>query len=118
MLNNKICCLASDKPLFSRTNDYTLLLHRESLHSPHGQKVTRISGSLNTRAGLPFKNRKRICQTFPQDALERARFFHIVVGKSGTGSYTCSNGLVGVRELVADLIDERDGHDSNPSDIF
>lgn len=57
-------------------------------------------------------------QMFPQDALERARFFHKVVGQSGTGAYTNSQGLSGVRELVADFIAERDGHPSSPNDIF
>ena len=57
-------------------------------------------------------------QMFPQDALERARFFHKVVGESGTGSYTCSQGLIGVRVLVSDFIAERDGHPADPNDIF
>lgn len=55
---------------------------------------------------------------FPQDALERARFFHKIVGEFGTGSYTASQGLTGVRQLVADFVAERDGHPADAGDIF
>jgi alanine transaminase len=57
-------------------------------------------------------------QLFPVDVLERAREMRAIVGPSGTGAYTNSQGLAGVRKHVAEYITNRDGHMSNEGDIF
>jgi Aminotransferase class I and II len=58
---------------------------------------------------------------FPADALQRARHLRdTVVGAAGTGAYTNSQGLAGVRQDVADFIAQRDGghHPAYPGDIY
>lgn len=55
---------------------------------------------------------------FPADVLERARELRSIVGPAGTGAYTNSQGLLGVREHVADYIEQRDGHDAYTGNIF
>ena len=55
---------------------------------------------------------------FPADVVERARELRGIVGTSGTGAYTNSQGLAGVRQHVADFISERDGHAAFPGDVY
>lgn len=57
-------------------------------------------------------------QLFPLDVLERARELRGIVGKGGTGSYTNSQGLAGIRKHVAEYILNRDGHSAYEGDIF
>lgn len=57
-------------------------------------------------------------QMFPADALDRAKELRDIVGPSGTGAYTNSQGLAGVRQHVADYIANRDGHESFQGDIY
>ena len=60
----------------------------------------------------------QVSQMFPADVIERAREMRDIVGPSGTGSYTNSQGLAGVRQHVADFIAQRDGHPAFPGDIY
>jgi aspartate/methionine/tyrosine aminotransferase len=56
---------------------------------------------------------------FPADVLQRAREMRDnIVGECGTGAYTNSQGLAGVRRDVADFIAQRDGHPAYPGDIY
>jgi aspartate/methionine/tyrosine aminotransferase len=55
---------------------------------------------------------------FSADVLERAREMREIVGPSGTGAYTNSQGLVGIRQHVAAYIQDRDGHPAFEGDIF
>lgn len=55
---------------------------------------------------------------FPPDVLGRAREMRDIVGPGGTGAYTNSQGLIGVRQHVAEFIEKRDGHPSYEGDIF
>lgn len=55
---------------------------------------------------------------FPEDAIRRAREMRRIIGESGTGAYTHSQGLRGFREHVANFIEERDGHAAYPGNIF
>ena len=55
---------------------------------------------------------------FPTDVIERANSMQALFGKYGTGAYTNSQGVLGVRQEVAKFIEERDGHSSNPENIF
>jgi len=56
---------------------------------------------------------------FPADVLERARELRQIVGPAGTGAYTNSQGLLGVRQHVVDYIQQRDdGHEAYTGNIF
>ena len=57
-------------------------------------------------------------EMFPQDVLDRAREYRDIVGPSGTGAYTHSQGLLGLRKHVAQFIAARDGYPSYPGNIF
>jgi len=41
-----------------------------------------------------------------------------IIGPSGTGAYTHSQGILGFRKLVAEFIQARDGYPSYPGNIF
>lgn len=57
-------------------------------------------------------------ELFPADAIARARAYLDEV-KGGTGAYTTSQGIKGIRVEVARLLEERDGGaKANPDDIF
>ena len=55
---------------------------------------------------------------FPEDAVERAREIKGFMGGSGTGAYSHSQGVLGIRKDVADFIKARDGVESDPDKIF
>jgi hypothetical protein len=55
---------------------------------------------------------------FPADVIQRAREMRDIVGPSGTGAYTHSQGLFGVREHVAEFISKRDGHAAYPGYVY
>ncbi len=54
---------------------------------------------------------------FPKDVLERAKKINGMFG-GALGAYTDSRGNAGVRQEVADFIQQRDGYPSNPDNIF
>jgi len=60
----------------------------------------------------------KIDELFPRDVVERAREYRDIIGPSGTGAYTHSQGLLGLRKHVADFIKNRDGYKSYPGNIF
>ena len=53
---------------------------------------------------------------FPEDAVSRAKKY--LQGTPDVGAYTESQGILSVREEVANFLEKRDGHPSNPNDIF
>eukprot|EP00546_Thalassionema_frauenfeldii_P006908 CAMPEP_0178920626 /NCGR_PEP_ID=MMETSP0786-20121207/15106_1 /TAXON_ID=186022 /ORGANISM="Thalassionema frauenfeldii, Strain CCMP 1798" /LENGTH=767 /DNA_ID=CAMNT_0020594707 /DNA_START=43 /DNA_END=2346 /DNA_ORIENTATION=- len=57
---------------------------------------------------------------FPPDVIERAKELRDIIGPSGTGAYTHSQGLLGIRQHVAEFIQERDGgtYPSHAGNIF
>jgi aspartate/methionine/tyrosine aminotransferase len=56
---------------------------------------------------------------FPQDVVARARDYRDnIIGPSGTGAYTHSQGLLGFRKHVAEYIQNRDGYPAYPGNIF
>jgi len=55
---------------------------------------------------------------FPEDVLSRARELRSIVGECGTGAYTNSQGLAGIRKHVAEFITQRDGWPAFEGDIF
>ena len=50
--------------------------------------------------------------------MERAREYREIIGPSGTGAYTHSQGILGLRQHVAEYIAERDGYPAYPGNIF
>merc|ERR1719232_1430193 len=60
-----------------------------------------------------------VLSMFPEDVIERAREYREIIGPSGTGAYTHSQGILGFRKHVADFIQTRDsGYPSYPGNIF
>jgi hypothetical protein len=60
-----------------------------------------------------------VSRLFPADVLQRARELRAIVGKAGTGAYTNSQGLAGIRQHVVDYITARDdGHPAFQGDVF
>jgi len=91
--------------------------------NPHavGQKPITFYRQVLALCDLPAENgvdHPAAKDLFPADALERARELRDIIGPAGTGAYTNSQGLPGVRQHVADYIAERDGHPAFCGDIF
>ena len=59
-----------------------------------------------------------VYQMFPADVVERAKEYRELIGPSGTGAYTHSQGILGFRKHVADYIQSRDGYRAFPGNIF
>eukprot|EP00532_Pseudo-nitzschia_australis_P005090 CAMPEP_0168183356 /NCGR_PEP_ID=MMETSP0139_2-20121125/12494_1 /TAXON_ID=44445 /ORGANISM="Pseudo-nitzschia australis, Strain 10249 10 AB" /LENGTH=623 /DNA_ID=CAMNT_0008104569 /DNA_START=295 /DNA_END=2166 /DNA_ORIENTATION=- len=55
---------------------------------------------------------------FPVDVVERAREYREIIGPSGTGAYSHSQGILGLRKHIAEYIQKRDGYKSFPGNIF
>lgn len=70
---------------------------------------------LPAQCGVDHPN---IDQLFPKDVVERAREYREIIGPSGTGAYTHSQGVLGLRKHVADYVQQRDGYKSYPGNIF
>mmetsp|Transcript_8542 Transcript_8542/g.20571 ORF Transcript_8542/g.20571 Transcript_8542/m.20571 type:complete len:654 (-) Transcript_8542:4518-6479(-) len=60
----------------------------------------------------------KVYDLFPRDVVERAREYREIIGPSGTGAYTHSQGVLGLRKHVAEFIQNRDGYKSYPGNIF
>jgi aspartate/methionine/tyrosine aminotransferase len=60
----------------------------------------------------------KVYDMFPRDVVERARDYRELIGPSGTGAYTHSQGILGFRQHVADYIQSRDGYKAYPGNIF
>jgi len=59
-----------------------------------------------------------VYEMFPKDVVDRAKEVREIIGPSGTGAYTHSQGILGFRKLVAEFIEARDGYPSYPGNIF
>eukprot|EP00531_Pseudo-nitzschia_arenysensis_P014402 CAMPEP_0116149750 /NCGR_PEP_ID=MMETSP0329-20121206/19144_1 /TAXON_ID=697910 /ORGANISM="Pseudo-nitzschia arenysensis, Strain B593" /LENGTH=681 /DNA_ID=CAMNT_0003646145 /DNA_START=150 /DNA_END=2195 /DNA_ORIENTATION=- len=59
-----------------------------------------------------------VYEMFPRDVVERAREYRSIIGPSGTGAYTHSQGVLGFRQHIAEYIQKRDGYKSYPGNIF
>jgi len=55
---------------------------------------------------------------FPADVIARAREYREIIGPSGTGAYSHSQGILGLRKHVADYISDRDGYPAYQGNIF
>lgn len=69
-------------------------------------------------ATAPFlMDNPEIVKHFPKDAVSRARQIIKNIG-SGVGAYSDSRGYPWLRKEIAEFIERRDGHPSNPDHIF
>lgn len=59
-----------------------------------------------------------VTDLFPADVIDRAREYREIIGPSGTGAYTHSQGILGFRKHIANFIEDRDGYPSYSGDIF
>ena len=60
----------------------------------------------------------KVYEMFPRDVVERAREYREIIGPSGTGAYTHSQGILGLRKHIAEYIQNRDGYPAYPGNIF
>lgn len=60
----------------------------------------------------------KVYEMFPRDVVDRAKEYREIIGPSGTGAYTHSQGILGLRKHVADYIQNRDGYRAYPGNIF
>jgi aspartate/methionine/tyrosine aminotransferase len=94
-----------------------------NIGNPHsvGQKPITFYRQVLALCDLPAANgvdNPNVYLLFPSDVVDRARELREIVGPSGTGAYTNSQGLAGVRKHVAEFITKRDGHPAYAGDIF
>lgn len=59
-----------------------------------------------------------VYEMFPKDVVERAREYREIIGPSGTGAYTHSQGILGLRKHIAEFIQNRDGYPAYSGNIF
>mmetsp|Transcript_16422 Transcript_16422/g.33289 ORF Transcript_16422/g.33289 Transcript_16422/m.33289 type:complete len:486 (+) Transcript_16422:70-1527(+) len=60
---------------------------------------------------------EKVPNAFSTDAVEKAKeYLKIIPG--GSGAYSHSMGIIGIREKVAKFIEDRDGYPSDPDSIF
>lgn len=60
----------------------------------------------------------RIKELFPDDVIARAKEYREIIGPSGTGAYTHSQGILGLRKHIAEYIQARDGYPAYPGNLF
>ena len=60
----------------------------------------------------------KVYEMFPRDVVERAKEYRAIIGPSGTGAYTHSQGILGLRKHIAEFIQNRDGYRAYPGNIF
>lgn len=59
-----------------------------------------------------------VYEMFPRDVVESAKEYRETIGPAGTGGYSHSQGILGLRQHVADYINNRDGYKAYPGNIF
>lgn len=59
-----------------------------------------------------------VYELFPRDVVDRAREYREIIGPSGTGAYTHSQGVLEFRKHIAEYIQNRDRYKSFPGNIF
>lgn len=94
-----------------------------NIGNPHqvGQSPITYYRQVLALCDLPAKNgvdHPHVSKLFPKDVVEKAREYRNIVGPSGTGAYTHSQGILGFRRHVANYITKRDGIQCQPSNIF
>ncbi|XP_047318808.1 glutamate--glyoxylate aminotransferase 2 [Impatiens glandulifera] len=88
--------------------------------NPHalGQKPLTFPRQVVALCQAPFLlDDPNVGLVFPADAIARAKHY-LSLTSGGLGAYSDSRGLPGIRKEVADFIERRDGHPSDPELIF
>lgn len=88
--------------------------------NPHalGQKPLTFNRQVQALVSAPFLlDNPALAQIFKKDAIARAKHL-LKLLPGGVGAYTDSRGAPGIRQEIADFIERRDGHPSNPDHIF
>jgi glutamate--glyoxylate aminotransferase len=94
-----------------------------NIGNPHqvGQKPISYYRQILALCDLPAEmgvGHPKVYQMFPKDVVERAKEYREIIGPAGTGAYTHSQGILGLRKQVAEYIQNRDGYPSYPGNIF
>jgi len=95
-----------------------------NIGNPHsvGQKPLTWPRQVLALVDLPDEagvDNPNVSKLFPSDAVERAKLLKEYMGGCGSGAYSHSQGIRGIREEVAEFIEERDGGiNCNPDDLF
>lgn len=94
-----------------------------NIGNPHqvGQKPITYYRQVLALCDLPAEqgvDHPNIYQIFPKDVVDRAKEYRKIVGPAGTGAYTHSQGLLGLRKHVAEYIQNRDGYPAYPGNVF
>ena len=94
-----------------------------NIGNPHqvGQKPITYYRQILALCDLPAEqgvDHPKIYEMFPRDVVDRAKEYREIIGPSGTGAYTHSQGILGLRKYVAEYIQNRDGYPAYPGNIF
>ena len=94
-----------------------------NIGNPHqvGQKPITYYRQVLALCDLPAEqgvDHPKVYDMFPKDVVARAREYREIIGPSGTGAYTHSQGLLGLRKHISEYISNRDGYPSYPGNIF
>jgi aspartate/methionine/tyrosine aminotransferase len=94
-----------------------------NIGNPHqvGQKPITYYRQVLSLCDLPAEHgvdHPKVYEMYPKDVVERARQYRAIIGESGTGAYTHSQGILGLRRHIAEFIEKRDGYPSKPGNIF
>lgn len=94
-----------------------------NIGNPHqvGQKPITYYRQILALCDLPPEqgvDHPNVYEMFPRDVVERAKEYREIIGPAGTGGYSHSQGILGLRQHVADYITERDGYKAYPGNVF
>ncbi len=84
-----------------------------NIGNPHqvGQKPITYYRQVLSLCDLPAEHgvdHPKVYEMYPKDVVERARQYRAIIGESGTGAYTHSQGILGLRRHIAEFIEKRD----------
>lgn len=105
------------------TTSFTYACQLCSIGNPHqvGQQPITYYRQVLALCDLPATqgvDHPKVYEMFPRDVVERAKEYRAIVGPSGTGAYTHSQGILGLRKHIAEYIQNRDGYRAYPGNIF
>jgi len=103
---------ASNKPF-----DEVLYCNIGNPHSVGQQPITYYREVLALVDCPSLLNKPDIAKVMSPDVVKRAQELSKAI-KGGTGAYSHSQGVMQIRQHVAEFIEARDGHPCNPADLF
>mmetsp|Transcript_35009 Transcript_35009/g.75856 ORF Transcript_35009/g.75856 Transcript_35009/m.75856 type:complete len:707 (-) Transcript_35009:810-2930(-) len=94
-----------------------------NIGNPHqvGQQPVTYYRQILALCDLPAEagvDNPKVYELFPRDVVERAKEYREIIGPSGTGAYTHSQGMLGLRKHISEYIENRDGYPAYPGNIF